>query len=111
MPQTETKPEDSAPGRSSESAEGITRREVIEKGGKIAAAAAVSSIFAPFIYTAKAAAAKTLTFWQFYAPGGGSAVQAKWFEDMVKSWNDTHEVKVELVYVPGLHHVLEPFGL
>ncbi len=105
MPQTETKLVDSAPDQLSEPAEGITRREVIKKGGKIAAAAAVSSIFAPFVFTAKAAAAKTLTFWQFYAPGGGSAVQAKWFEDMVKSWNDTHEVKVELVYVPNNAYV------
>jgi multiple sugar transport system substrate-binding protein len=42
-----------------------------------------------------------LKFWQFYGPGGGVATQDKWFVDVAKSWNDSHEVKVELVYVPN----------
>jgi hypothetical protein len=65
---------------------GISRREVLKRGGKVAAAAVVSSVFSPFVFTGKAAATKTLSFWQFYAP-------AKWFEDCVKGWNATHDVR------------------
>ena len=46
-------------------------------------------------------AAQTLKFWQFYSPGGGVATQDKWYQDVVKGWNDGHDVKVELVYVPN----------
>src|ERR1700758_4043353 len=71
-----------------------SRRSVLTTG---AAATALSG----FPYISRALAAQTLKFWQFYAPGGGVATQDKWFEDVVKGWNDTHDVKVELVYVPN----------
>ena len=77
---------------------GISRRELLKRGGKVAATAAVSSVFSPFVFTGKAAATKTLSFWQFYAPG--SSNESKWFEDCVKGWNATHDVKVELQFVP-----------
>jgi multiple sugar transport system substrate-binding protein len=99
IPEIESSLEDN--DQSSNGVERITRRELIKLGGKIAAAATVSSMFAPFISTSKDAASEALSFWQFYAPGGGSSLQAKWFEQLVKSWNDTHDVKVELVYVPA----------
>jgi multiple sugar transport system substrate-binding protein len=76
----------------------ISRRELLQRGGKVAAAAAVSSVFSPFVFTGRAAATKTLSFWQFYAPS--SSNESKWFEDCVKGWNATHDVKVELQYVP-----------
>src|SRR5258705_692477 len=79
---------------------GTSRRELLKRGGKVAAAAAVSSVFSPFIFTGKAAATKTLTFWQFYAPARQLDIQSKWFEDCVQGWNATHDVKVELQYVP-----------
>src|SRR5579863_7881398 len=72
---------------------GPSRRSVLATG---AAATALSG----FPYISRARAAQTLKFWQFYAPGGGVATQDKWFEAVVKGWNDSHEVKVELVYVP-----------
>jgi multiple sugar transport system substrate-binding protein len=78
---------------------GISRRELLKRGGKVAAAAAVSSVFSPFVFTGKAAATKTLSFWQFYAPG--SSNESKWFEDCVKGWNATHDVKVALQFVPA----------
>ncbi|MBV8814084.1 MAG: sugar ABC transporter substrate-binding protein, partial [Verrucomicrobia bacterium] len=58
-------------------------------------------MFSPFNIHVKAAAVKSLSFWQFYSPGGGVATQDKWFQDMVKSWNSSHDVKVELLYVPN----------
>src|SRR6202522_3415530 len=73
---------------------GPSRRSVLATG---AAATALSG----FPYGSRARAAQSLKFWQFYAPGGGVATQDKWFEDVVKGWNDTHDVKVELVYVPN----------
>ena len=54
-----------------------------------------------FPYVSRGYAAQTLKFWQFYAPGGGVASQDKWFQDLVKGWNDSHDVKVELIYVPN----------
>jgi multiple sugar transport system substrate-binding protein len=80
---------------------GISRRELLQRGGKVAAAAAVSSVFSPFVFTGKAAATKTLSFWQFYAPARQAGAQSIWFEDCVKGWNATHEVKVELQFVPA----------
>ena len=61
------------------------------------AATAISGF--PFI--SRGYAAQTLKFWQFYGPGGGVASQDKWYQDVVKGWNDSHDVKVELVYVPN----------
>ena len=54
-----------------------------------------------FPYVSRGLAAQTLKFWQFYAPGGGVPSQDKWFEGVVKAWNDSHEVKIQLVYVPN----------
>src|SRR6516162_7562435 len=79
---------------------GISRRELLKRGGKVAAAAAVSSVFSPLVLTGKAAATKTLSFWQWYAPVKQARADSKWFEDCVKGWNATHDVKVELEFVP-----------
>jgi multiple sugar transport system substrate-binding protein len=73
---------------------GLTRRSVVATG---AAAAAISG----FPYVSRGFAAQTLKFWQFYSPGGEVATQDKWFQDCIKGWNDSHDVKVELVYVPN----------
>jgi multiple sugar transport system substrate-binding protein len=75
---------------------GPNRRTVLAAGAATAGAATLG-----FPFVSRALAAESLKFWQFYAPGGGVATQSKWFEDMVKSWNDTHDAKVELVYVPN----------
>jgi multiple sugar transport system substrate-binding protein len=73
---------------------GLNRRELLAAG---VAGAAITG----FPYVSRGFAAQTLKFWQFYGPGGGVAAQDKWFVDLAKSWNDSHEVKVELVYVPN----------
>jgi multiple sugar transport system substrate-binding protein len=91
----------------SDAAEGITRRELLKTGGKVAAVVAASSVFSPFtIFTAKAAATKTLSFWQFYAPGSGEGdTQSQWFVDCVAAWNATHDIKVQLQYVPNQEYM------
>src|ERR1700751_2484042 len=73
---------------------GPNRRELLAAG---VATAAITG----FPYVSHGLAAQTLKFWQFYAPGGGVPSQDKWYEDVVKAWNDSHEVKVERVYVPN----------
>jgi multiple sugar transport system substrate-binding protein len=83
----------------------IGRRELLKKAGKIAAAAAVSSVFAPFVFTSKAVARVTLSFWQFYAPDRQLGIQSKWFEDCVKAWNASHDIKVELQFVPAQEYI------
>ena len=57
-----------------------TRRSVLVAGAAAVGGAAISG----FPYVSRALAAQTLKFWQFYAPGGGVATQAKWFEDIVE---------------------------
>ena len=85
---------------------GISRRELLKRGGKVAAAAAAASVFSPFVFTGKAAAPRTLSFWQFYAPARQVGTnQSKWFEDCVKAWNTTHDVKVELQFVPPQEYI------
>jgi multiple sugar transport system substrate-binding protein len=79
---------------------GMTRRELIFGGGKVAVAATVSSMFSPFNTYLKAATVQSLSFWQFYAPARQLGAQSKWFEDCAKGWNATHDVKVELQFVP-----------
>ena len=74
---------------------GVTRRTAIKGIG------ATAALVTGFPYISRGYAAQTLKFWQFYGPGGGVAIQSKWFEDTVKAWNDTHEPKIELVYVPN----------
>ena len=72
-----------------------TRRSALK------ALAAAAPLAAGFPYISKGVAAQTLKFWQFYGPGGGVATQSKWFEDVVASWNASHDQKIELVYVPN----------
>src|SRR6201984_3580034 len=84
---------------------GISRRELLKRGGKVAAAAAVSSVFSPFVFTGNAGETKTLSFWQFYAPARQLDIQSKWFEDCVKGWNGTHDVKVDVQYVPAQDYI------
>jgi multiple sugar transport system substrate-binding protein len=74
---------------------GVTRRSAVK------AIAATATLVTGFPYISRGYAAQTLKFWQFYGPGGGVATQSKWFEDTVKGWNDSHDVKIELVYVPN----------
>jgi multiple sugar transport system substrate-binding protein len=73
---------------------GLNRRELLGAG---VAGATITG----FPYMSRGFAAQTLKFWQFYGPGGAVATQDKWFLDLAKSWNDSHEVKVELVYAPN----------
>ncbi len=73
-----------------------TRRRLLSHGANLAGAAVLASM--PRVVRADAG---PLKFWQFYAPGGTVPSQAKWFENMVKAWNDTHDVKVQLEYIPN----------
>jgi multiple sugar transport system substrate-binding protein len=93
-----------SPTPTSEPNTGISRRELFRRGGKLAVATAVTSTFFPFAIHVRAAKAKTLSFWQFYAPTPNSA-QSKWFEDAVKAWNDQNETKVQLQYVPNQEYM------
>ena len=47
-------------------------------------------------------------FWQFYAPGGQVATQVAWFEKTIADWNDSHEQKVELEYIPNVEYINGP---
>src|ERR1700722_7682224 len=84
---------------------GISRRGLLKRGGEVAAAAAVASVFSPFVFTGNAAATKTLSFWQFYAPSRELGIQSKWVEDCVKGLNAPPDVKVELQCVPAQEYI------
>ncbi len=49
-----------------------------------------------------------LKFWQFYAPGGQVATQVAWFEKTIADWNDSHDQKVELEYIPNTEYINGP---
>jgi multiple sugar transport system substrate-binding protein len=77
----------------------LTRRKVLATGAAVAAGA--GAVFAACPHILRARASEPLKFWQFYGPGGDHAGQSKWFEDMVKSWNESHDIKVALEYIPN----------
>src|SRR5262245_39208565 len=72
-----------------------TRRQVLKAGG-----AAASALSMPYFFSRRASAQTTLSFWQFYSPGGTVAPQDEWFQTMVNSWNDQNETQVNLEYTP-----------
>ena len=47
----------------------------------------------------------SLSFWQFYAPGGPVREQAQWFEKLVQDWNASNRVQVALQYVPNSEYM------
>ena len=80
----------------------LTRRGVL-KGGAILAGGAIGGVSGfPYINRlAVRAQDAPLKFWQFYAPGGPVPSQVEWFTKTVADWNDSHEQKVELEYIPN----------
>lgn len=84
---------------------GLSRRSLLRGAGAAAATAAVG----PTLLTGCGSSAKpkTLRFWNMYSPSPDQGkpdkvAQDKWFRKLVKDWNDTHDVKVELEYVTVL---------
>ncbi|HEV2899240.1 MAG TPA: sugar ABC transporter substrate-binding protein [Pseudaminobacter sp.] len=85
---------------------GVNRRRLIQGGATFAAAGLTGF---PFINKmAVRAQDAPLKFWQFYAPGGQVATQVAWFEKTVADWNDSHDQKVELEYIPNTEYINGP---
>ncbi|WP_158817129.1 sugar ABC transporter substrate-binding protein [Methylocapsa sp. S129] len=84
-------------GRAASTGE-LTRRQLLRRGTILGGAAALTGF--PAIIRAKAATT-TLSFWQFYAPGGPVPAQSQWFEDAVAAWNAARDAKIQLEYVPS----------
>ncbi|KAF4408704.1 ABC transporter substrate-binding protein [Streptomyces lycii] len=81
---------------------GPTRRRLLT-----GAAAGAAALGAPALLTGcgtAKAGGSALKFWNFYAPQHSKDpalnAQSKWFTDMADQWNATHDVKVELLYMP-----------
>lgn len=77
-----------------------SRRRVLQAG-----AAAAGALATPAFFSRRSKAATTLSFWQFYSPGGQVKTQDEWFQNTVKAWNDQNETKIELTYVPNADYV------
>jgi multiple sugar transport system substrate-binding protein len=85
------------PGR----AGGMSRRGFLARGAAFAFAAAVTGPGLTVLSGCGGSPGSgTLRFWQFYGPGGEVEAQGKWFEDAVKGWNEGHDTKIELQYIP-----------
>ncbi|MEO8882457.1 MAG: sugar ABC transporter substrate-binding protein [Devosia sp.] len=87
---------------------GWSRRSILQGGATFAAAGAVGGITGfPFVnrMSARAADAQTLNFWNFYAPGGEVKTQVDWFVKMAADYNASHDIKVELDYVPNADYM------
>lgn len=81
---------------------GVNRRRLLQGAAAFAGAGAVGGLTGlPFVNrgAAQAADAKTLNFWNFYAPGGQVKAQADWFVKMANDWNANNDAKVELDYI------------
>ena len=78
---------------------GVSRRTVLAAGGAALASGTISGF--PFVNSVARASGAPLTFWQFYAPGGPVPSQVEWFERTIADWNDSHDQKIELEYVPN----------
>lgn len=89
---------------------GLTRRRLLVNGASFAAAGALGGLTGfPFINRmAVRAQDAPLKFWQFYAPGGQVPSQVAWFEKTVAGWNDSHEQKIELEFVPNKEYINGP---
>ena len=75
---------------------GLNRRTVL-KGGAALGAAGLAGL--PLIGSAQAQA-KTLNFWNFYAPDSEQPkAQQEWWTKMAADWNAKSETKVELDYL------------
>ena len=87
---------------------GWSRRSILKGGATFAAAGAVGGITGfPFVnrLSAQAADTQTLNFWNFYAPGGDVKTQVNWFTKMAADYNASHDIKVELDYVPNADYM------
>lgn len=87
-----------------------SRRRFLRNSATFAAAGVASGVSGfPFINKLPVRAQDApLKFWQFYAPGGQVKPQVDWFEKMVADWNDSHEQKVELEFVPNKEYINGP---
>ena len=79
---------------------GWSRRSIL-KGGAALGAAGLTLPFAGKAF----AQDNTLSFWQFYAPGGDVKPQVDWFVKMVADWNATQSEQVALEYVVGSEYI------
>ncbi|MDF2980445.1 MAG: sugar transporter substrate-binding protein [Devosia sp.] len=79
---------------------GWSRRSIL-KGGAALGAAGLALPFAGKAF----AQDNTLSFWQFYAPGGDVKPQVDWFVKMVADWNATQSEQVALEYVVGSEYI------
>ncbi len=79
---------------------GWSRRSIL-KGATAFGAAGIAGL--PMIGGARAD--EPLHFWNFYAPGGQVQSQVDWFVKMADDYNKTHDVKVQLDYVPNADYM------
>jgi len=87
----------------------LTRRRVLKSGAILAGGAVGGLSGFPYINRlAVRAQDAPLKFWQFYAPGGTVATQVEWFAKMIADWNDSHDQKVELEFIPNSEYINGP---
>ncbi|MDQ4128346.1 MAG: sugar ABC transporter substrate-binding protein [Actinomycetota bacterium] len=80
---------------------GMSRRRFLARGAAFAFAAAVTGPGLTVLSgCGGSSSGGALKFWQFYGPGGEVKAQGKWFSDTVKGWNESHDTKIELQYIP-----------
>ena len=85
---------------------GLTRRDLLRRGGGLAAVFAsgtAPALLAACSSSSGSGSSGPLSFWNFYGPTaakGTVPAQSDWFVKTVKDWNATQKAKVALQYIP-----------
>lgn len=93
-------------------ARNLTRRGLLKLGGGALALGASSALLAGCSTgasssgaTSASKGAKEISLWNFYGPSPQANPQSDWYVKTVADWNKTHDVKVNLKYVPNADYV------
>lgn len=91
----------------------LSRRDFLKRSSTVGLAALGSGSIANVLASCSSSSggsssgssADTLSFWQFYGPGGQVKEQSQWFVDVVNAWNTQNKTQVKLQYVPSQDYI------
>ncbi|MBV9229049.1 MAG: twin-arginine translocation signal domain-containing protein, partial [Chloroflexi bacterium] len=87
----------------------VSRRDFLKRSGTVGLAAlgagSIANVLASCGGSSGGSSSDTLSFWQFYGPGGQVPGQSQWFVDLANAWNKENKIQVKLQYVPPTDYI------